>query len=141
MKVRDVMSKDVQVARPGDTIQDVSERMRSGDFGFMPVADGGGECGLENYRLLCRACHVAVTSRWRRERVASLAEAGERDSIAAKAEPASPKLRNISTGVGKPTPRAHRLSDHGVPAGRAGRPDLSGASGDAAGTGCSDTGS
>ena len=40
MKVRDVMSKDVQVARPGDTIQEVSERMRSGDFGFMPVADG-----------------------------------------------------------------------------------------------------
>jgi CBS domain-containing protein len=40
MKVRDVMSKDVQVARPGDSLQDVAERMRAGDFGFMPVADG-----------------------------------------------------------------------------------------------------
>ena len=40
MKVRDVMSKDVQVARPGDTLQDVASRMASGDFGFMPVADG-----------------------------------------------------------------------------------------------------
>lgn len=40
MKVRDVMSKDVQVARPGDTLQDVAARMASGDFGFMPVADG-----------------------------------------------------------------------------------------------------
>ena len=40
MKIRDVMSKDVQVARPGDTIQHVAERMRAGDFGFMPVADG-----------------------------------------------------------------------------------------------------
>jgi CBS domain-containing protein len=40
MKVRDVMSKDVQVARPGDSIQDVAGRMSSGDFGFMPVADG-----------------------------------------------------------------------------------------------------
>jgi len=40
MKVRDVMSKDVQVARPGDTLQEVAERMRAGDFGFMPVADG-----------------------------------------------------------------------------------------------------
>ena len=40
MKIRDVMSKDVQVARPGDTIQQVAERMRAGDFGFMPVADG-----------------------------------------------------------------------------------------------------
>jgi hypothetical protein len=33
------------------------------------VADGGGECALENYRLLCRACHLAVTSRWRAGRV------------------------------------------------------------------------
>ena len=40
MKVRDVMSKDVQVARPGDSLQDVASRMASGDFGFMPVADG-----------------------------------------------------------------------------------------------------
>lgn len=40
MKVRDVMSKDVQVARPGDTVQDVAVRMATGDFGFMPVADG-----------------------------------------------------------------------------------------------------
>lgn len=40
MKVRDLMSKDVQVARPGDTLQAVAERMRAGDFGFMPVADG-----------------------------------------------------------------------------------------------------
>ncbi|MDP1778229.1 MAG: CBS domain-containing protein [Brevundimonas sp.] len=40
MKVRDVMSKDVQVARPGDTLQNVAARMSAGDFGFMPVADG-----------------------------------------------------------------------------------------------------
>ena len=40
MKVRDVMSKDLQVARPGDTVRDVAARMASGDFGFMPVADG-----------------------------------------------------------------------------------------------------
>ena len=40
MKIRDVMSKDVQVARPGDTLQDVAARMSAGDFGFMPVADG-----------------------------------------------------------------------------------------------------
>jgi len=37
---------------------------------IVPVADGGGECGLENYRLLCRACHVAVTSHWRTSRAA-----------------------------------------------------------------------
>ena len=40
MKVRDVMSKDVQVARPGDSLQEVAARMAAGDFGLMPVADG-----------------------------------------------------------------------------------------------------
>lgn len=40
MKIRDVMSKDVQVARPTDTVQDVAARMSAGDFGFIPVADG-----------------------------------------------------------------------------------------------------
>ena len=40
MKIRDVMSKDVQVARPGDSLRAVAERMASGDFGFIPVADG-----------------------------------------------------------------------------------------------------
>ena len=40
MKIRDVMSKDVQVARPNDTIQEVAARMASGDFGVIPVADG-----------------------------------------------------------------------------------------------------
>ena len=39
MKIRDVMSKDVQVARPTDTLQDVASRMASGDFGFIPVAE------------------------------------------------------------------------------------------------------
>ncbi len=40
MKIRDVMSKDVQIARPGDPIQEVAARMAAGDFGFLPVADG-----------------------------------------------------------------------------------------------------
>lgn len=40
MKIKDVMSKDVQVARPTDTLQDVAARMGAGDFGFLPVADG-----------------------------------------------------------------------------------------------------
>jgi CBS domain-containing protein len=40
MKIRDVMSKDVQVARPTDTLQDVASRMATGDFGFIPVAEG-----------------------------------------------------------------------------------------------------
>ena len=50
MKVRDVMSSDVQVARPGDTLQEVATRMASGDFGFMPVADGDRLIGTITYR-------------------------------------------------------------------------------------------
>jgi 5-methylcytosine-specific restriction endonuclease McrA len=38
---------------------------------IVPVADGGGECGLDNYRLLCRPCHVRVTVEWRAARVVS----------------------------------------------------------------------
>ena len=40
MKIRDVMTRDVHLARPGDTLQDVARRMHDGNFGFMPVADG-----------------------------------------------------------------------------------------------------
>lgn len=40
MKIRDVMTKDVHLARPGDTLQEVAARMAKGDFGFVPVADG-----------------------------------------------------------------------------------------------------
>ncbi len=40
MKIRDVMTKDVHLARPADTIQDIASRMAKGDFGFVPVADG-----------------------------------------------------------------------------------------------------
>ena len=35
---------------------------------IVPVADGGGECGLDNYRLLCRPCHLRVTLEWRSSR-------------------------------------------------------------------------
>lgn len=40
MKIRDIMSRDVQVARPEDSVQSIAQRMASGDFGFMPVAEG-----------------------------------------------------------------------------------------------------
>lgn len=40
---------------------------------IVPVAEGGGECGLDNYRLLCRACHAQVTLAWRARRAASAA--------------------------------------------------------------------
>ncbi|MGQ2991271.1 MAG: CBS domain-containing protein [Brevundimonas sp.] len=39
MKIRDLMSRDVQVALPGDTVQAAAHRMGAGDFGFIPVAE------------------------------------------------------------------------------------------------------
>lgn len=33
-----------------------------------PVSDGGGECGLDNFRLLCPPCHGGVTSVLMQER-------------------------------------------------------------------------
>lgn len=46
MKIRDAMSRDVQVARPDDTLQDVARRMGQGDFGFLPVADSDSLIGV-----------------------------------------------------------------------------------------------
>jgi 5-methylcytosine-specific restriction protein A len=33
---------------------------------IVPVAEGGGSCGLENLRALCRACHLQVTRELRK---------------------------------------------------------------------------
>ena len=46
MKIRDAMSRDVQVARPEDTLQEVARRMADGDFGFLPVAEGDSLIGV-----------------------------------------------------------------------------------------------
>ena len=40
MKINEVMSRDVEVANPQESIQSVAQRMAQGDFGFMPVCDG-----------------------------------------------------------------------------------------------------
>lgn len=40
MRISEIMSRDVKVARPQDTIQDVARRMVEIDAGVMPVCDG-----------------------------------------------------------------------------------------------------
>jgi hypothetical protein len=35
---------------------------------IVPVSEGGGACGLDNYRTLCIWCHRTVTARMRRRR-------------------------------------------------------------------------
>jgi 5-methylcytosine-specific restriction enzyme A len=60
----------LEPARAGRRALGIWRRMRprwEADH-ILPVADGGGECGLENYRLLCRACHLTVTLEWRGRR-------------------------------------------------------------------------
>jgi CBS domain-containing protein len=40
MKVREVMSRDVQVARPDDSLRSVAQTMAQADIGALPVCDG-----------------------------------------------------------------------------------------------------
>ena len=40
MRINEIMSRQVEVARPQDTIQDVARKMREIDAGVMPVCDG-----------------------------------------------------------------------------------------------------
>jgi CBS domain-containing protein len=40
MQVRDIMTRDVQLLAPQDTIQRAAQRMRDDDIGSLPVADG-----------------------------------------------------------------------------------------------------
>lgn len=46
MKVRDVMTRDVKVAGPGDTIQQIARLMLDFDTGAIPVVDDGHVIGL-----------------------------------------------------------------------------------------------
>ena len=41
-----------------------------------PVIDGGGSCGMENYRLLCPKCHTGITATFNRDRAARRRETG-----------------------------------------------------------------
>lgn len=46
MKVRNLMTRDVKVARPGDTIEQVARLMLDADTGAVPVVDEGTVIGL-----------------------------------------------------------------------------------------------
>jgi len=40
MQVKDIMTRDVEVARRDTLVTDVAERMRGHDIGLLPVCDG-----------------------------------------------------------------------------------------------------
>ena len=46
MKISDIMTRNVEVARPTDTIQTVAQRMADLDVGSMPVCDGDRLLGM-----------------------------------------------------------------------------------------------
>lgn len=40
MKLNEIMTKDVEIISPGDTLQTAAQKMRDRDIGFLPVCDG-----------------------------------------------------------------------------------------------------
>jgi CBS domain-containing protein len=52
VKVKDVMTKNVEIARPEESVREIAARMATGDFGFMPVVDGKKLIGMVTDRDL-----------------------------------------------------------------------------------------
>ncbi len=64
IKVKDVMTKDVVVARLGDTISKAISKMQEHGFHELPVVNDGGELvGYVNYRTLIRRKSLSLYSR------------------------------------------------------------------------------
>ena len=56
MKIKEIMTKDVDVVRPNDTLQSAAHKMRERDIGFLPVCDGDRLVGVLTDRdLIVRA--------------------------------------------------------------------------------------
>lgn len=46
MKVSELMSRDVELVSPGDSVQDAARRMKDGDVGALPVGDADKLIGM-----------------------------------------------------------------------------------------------
>jgi len=56
MKLREIMSDNVEVIHPDDTLKTAAEKMRDRDIGFLPVCDGERLIGVLTDRdLITRA--------------------------------------------------------------------------------------
>ncbi len=56
MKLKEIMTQNVQVVHPNDTLQDAASKMRDNDIGFLPVCDGDRVLGVVSDRdLIIRA--------------------------------------------------------------------------------------
>ena len=61
MRVQDIMTKDVIVASPDDTLQHAAELMKDNDFGLLPVGETGKLVGMMSdrditVRAVARGC-------------------------------------------------------------------------------------
>lgn len=54
---------------------------------ILPVAEGGGECDLDNLRTLCLRCHREATAQLRRRRGAKLQSVASQDEAGRSAAP------------------------------------------------------
>ena len=64
MKLREIMSDDVEVIHPDDTLQTAAEKMRDRDIGFLPVCDGERLIGVLTDRdLITRALADGLESK------------------------------------------------------------------------------
>jgi CBS domain-containing protein len=46
MKLKDIMTKEVEVVHPNQTLKDAAQKMRIRDIGFLPVSDGDRVLGV-----------------------------------------------------------------------------------------------
>ena len=64
MKLREIMSDNVEVIHPDDTLQTAAEKMRDRDIGFLPVCDGERLIGVLTDRdLITRALADGLESK------------------------------------------------------------------------------
>ena len=64
MKLKEIMSDNVEVIHPGDTLQTAAEKMRDRDIGFLPVCDGERLIGVLTDRdLITRALADGLESK------------------------------------------------------------------------------
>ena len=63
MKLNEIMTRDVEIIHPEDTLQTAAQKMRDRDIGFLPVCDGDRLIGVLSDRdLVVRALADGVSS-------------------------------------------------------------------------------
>lgn len=73
-------AKEQAELRFGKSVMSASGHCWEADH-IVPVVEGGGQCGLENYRTLCLACHREQTAALAARRAAARREAKAKQTI------------------------------------------------------------